>query len=559
LADVQAIARTILDGFERHYRLFREVSARAVVRFEEGRWLASRHDSSARIGMYDQRVEEAVRQVTERHPEARDEGVWPSVKLAYIVLLYEHRQPECAETFFNSVACRVLHRRYYNNACIFARPAVATEHLVGEKPAFRSYYPRPGRLRTTLRAIAADLGLLHPFADLAGDLRRVLRAFRGGVSAGERHPNLQIQVLSSLFVRGRSAYVIGRVLDGSELHPFAVPLVRAPDGGIRADALLLRPEHIGPLFSLARSYFMADFEVPSACVEFLQSLLPGKPRAELYTAIGLQKQGKTLFYRDLQAHLAHSADRFVEARGTRGMVMVVFTLPSFPYVFKLIRDAFAPPKEVTEAEVRERYFLVKHHDRVGRMADTLEYSDVALPLHRFEPSVLDLLDRLAPSRVERDGDRLVIRHCYIERRLVPLDVWLRSAAGDEAKLRHGIQEFGDAVRAMAEADIFPGDLLPKNFGVTRYGRVVFYDYDEICPVTECRFRRLPARDVEPRDIFPEELPRFLFPAGPLRGLFLALHADLATPEWWHACQARLRAGTVSEPRPYPEAVRFPAR
>ena len=60
---------------------------------------------------------------------------------------------------------------------------------------------------------------------------------------------------------------------------------------------------------------LVDVEVPSAGVGFLRKVLPSKRRAELYTALGLQKQGKTLFYRDLHEHLENSVDSFVAAPG----------------------------------------------------------------------------------------------------------------------------------------------------------------------------------------------------------------------------------------------------
>jgi isocitrate dehydrogenase kinase/phosphatase len=311
-------------------------------------------------------------------------------------------------------------------------------------------------------------------------------------------------------------------------------------------------------------------ETPSAYVDFLSAMLPTKPRAELYTLLGLQKQGKTLFYRDLRRHLEHSSDRIVTAPGTKGMVMVVFTLPSFPYVFKVIRDFFAPPKDTDPAEVRAKYQLVKQHDRVGRMSDTLEYSHVAFPIDRFDTGLVDELLRVAPSNVEVDGTSIVIRHMYIERRMIPLDVFLHDA--DERRAHEAIRDYGDAIRELADAGIFPGDLLLKNWGVTRYGRIVFYDYDELCYLDECNFRRMPQASsydeetagepwfsVAPNDVFPEELPKFLFSDPKHRELFMQMHGDLADPETWIAKQALGRDGAADDVFPYPQSIRFARR
>jgi isocitrate dehydrogenase kinase/phosphatase len=566
------IARTICNGFDKHYRLFRRTSAQAKQRFERGDWAEVRAASRGRIQMYDQRVAEAVAELRERFPVAvRDESLWPDIKRAFMGLLHEHRQPECAETFFNSVACRVLDRRYYRNEYLFWRPAISTEHLDGEEPTYRCYYPAKAGLRRTLMSGLTDFGLASPFQDIDRDVRYLVRAIREHFPGKwELHANFQLQVLTSLFFRNKAAYVVGRAINGDREMPFVVPLLKAEDGSIYLDALLLKPENIGRVFSLARAYFMVDVEVPSAYVEFLKSILPSKPKAELYTFLGLQKQGKTLFYRDLIEHMKHSTDTFVMAPGTKGTVMAVFTLPSFPYVFKVIRDWFEPPKDSDVRRVKEKYLMVKYHDRVGRLADTLEYSNVALPLSRFDPALVDELRRVAASAVEIDGERLVIRHVYIERRMVPLDMYIRDA--DEAHLRDCVREYGAAIRELASANIFPGDLLLKNFGVTRYGRVVFYDYDEIALITECNFRRLPSArsddeevssepwfSVGPHDVFPEELATYLFPRGHGGEAYDELNADLSDPSFWVATQDRIRAGIQDDVFPYPQEIRFKNR
>ena len=563
------IAQTIVDGFDKHYRIFRETSVHAKERFERADWGAVREASEARIQMYDRRVAEAVAELSERFPKAGDDqSLWPRIKLAYIGLLYEHMQPECAETFYNSVARRVLHRRYYRNEYLFSRAAISTEHLEGDEPTYRCYYPASRGLRRTAVEIATSFGLANRFQDLRRDMRYLVRALRETFKGRWAiHPNFQIQLLSSLFYRNKAAYIVGRGINGSNEYPFVIPILQDERGAIYLDALLLKPENIGRLFSTARAYFMVDMEVPSAYVSFLKDLLPHKPKAELYTLLGLQKQGKTLFYRDLSEHLKHSSDTFVIAPGTKGMVMVVFTLPSFPYVFKIIRDWFPPPKQTDRRKVQEKYLQVKYHDRVGRMADTWEYSHVALPINRFDATLIDELQRLAPSSVEIDGDSLVIQHLYIERRMIPLDMYLQNA--DESRLLHGVREYGNAVKELAGANIFPGDLLLKNFGVTRFGRVVFYDYDELCDLTDCNFRTIPSprsfedeMAAEPyycvgaNDVFPEQFPTFLFAQGRARDLFLELHGELAHASFWTNAQDRIRAGIQVDPLPYPDALRF---
>ena len=569
------VARAILAGFDRHYRLFREAAREAKRLFETSDWAAMRDLARARITMYDRRVQESVDAVLARFPEAEtEESLWPAIKLAYIPLLHEHRQPELAETFFNSVACQVLHRRYYRNEFIFWRPAVATEHLEGEEPAYRSYYPRKGGagLRATLERIVRDFGFGRPFENLHRDLRSVVHALRAKFPRPSRaRPSLQIQVLGSLFFRNKGAYIVGKATNGHVEMPFAVPVLQNERRELYIDTLLTGEDELLILFSFARAYFFVDMEVPAAYVSFLRFLMPRKPRAEMYMAVGLHKQGKTVFYRDLHYHLNHSSDNFVTAPGIKGMVMLVFTLPSFLYVFKVIRDHFAPPKDIDRAAVLQKYQLVKFHDRVGRLADTLEYSLVALPIERFDPALLEELKREAASNIEIEGDRIVLKHVYIERRMQPLNLYLEEALqdGDRQRLERALYEYGDAIKDLAGADIFPGDMLLKNFGVTRHERIVFYDYDEISYMTDCNFRSIPLPrsyedelaaepyySVGPHDVFPEQFGSFLVSEPRAREVFLQRHGDLTTPEFWQRKQARIRAGEQEDVFPYPGSMRF---
>jgi isocitrate dehydrogenase kinase/phosphatase len=567
------VARAILAGFDRHYGLFREAAREARRLYERADWRAMQALARERIQMYDRRVEEAVAEVRARFPEAeRDEVQWPAIKAAYIALIQEHKQPECAETFYNSVACQVLHRRHYHNDFIFWRPAVATEHLEGEAPSYRCFYPLKHGLRASLREIATSFRLANPWEGLSRDLRNVVRALRGHFPRPARaQPDLQIQVLASLFFRNKAAYIIGRVINAHREIPFAVPVLQNARGEVYLDTLLVGEDALLVLFSFARTYFFVDMEAPAAYISFLRWLMPRKPRAELYMAIGLAKQGKTLFYRDLHYHLKHSTDRFTVAPGIKGMVMLVFTLPSFPYVFKVIRDRFAAPKDIDRQTVLDKYLMVKLHDRVGRMADTLEYSLVALPLERFDPELLGELRRECASTLELDGEQLVLGHVYIERRMQPLNLFVEECRrdGDESRLRYALREYGNAIKELAGAGIFPGDMLLKNFGVTRHDRVVFYDYDEIQPIGEVEFRRIPPPAsyeeelaAEPywrvgeADVYPEQFGSFLVADPRSREIFYEHHRDLLDPDFWAAKQERFQAGQIEDVFPYPEDLRF---
>ena len=534
-----------------------------------------------RIEFYDLRVREATAHLqTEFAADSLPMDVWQQVKLGYIGLLIDHRQPELAETFFNSVTTKILHRSYFHNNFIFVRPAVSTEYIeLDEESAattYRSYYPTLENWHDTWVKLVRDFDLQLEFEDLERDARDVVDELQRAFGAPQPRISFQIQVLSNLFFRNKGAYVVGKIINGGVETPIALPVLHNAHGLLTIDTVLHSEDDMLMLFSYARAYFMVDMVVPSAYVQFLRSLMPSKPRAELYSAIGLQKQGKNSFYRDLLQHLRHSTDRFRIAPGIKGMVMLVFDLPSFPYVFKLIKDFYPSHKNTTREQIKGKYLLVKIHDRVGRMADTLEYSQVALPLARFEPELIEEMRKFCPSLLEitqgEGPQEIIIDHAYIERRMTPLNIFLKQAseAGDTLAIERATIDYGNAIKDLVAANIFPGDMLWKNFGRTGQGKVVFYDYDEIEYITDCNFRRVPPkRDddephgpdgvwfaVGPKDVFPETFGPFLLGNARVRQAFLKHHADLLDPDYWNLHKARILAGEVQDVFPYETQRRF---
>jgi len=399
----------------------------------------------------------------------------------------------------------------------------------------------------------------------------VLRSLSEECTEVRDSTGLQIDILPSVFYRNKGAYLIGRVrvAQGSVDHswPLALPLLLDDSGCLYVDTMICDEDELSVMFSFTRSYFMVYTDYPHAVVDFLQSLLPNKKRAEIYASIGLHKHGKTVFYRDFLEHLGHSEDLFVIAPGIRGMVMSVFSLPSLQTVFKVIRDEFAPQKSITAREVREKYHVVKKHDRVGRMADTQEFENLASPRNRFDPELLKELQTVAASSVTLTDDEVLIKHLYTERLMTPLNLYIETAADSE--LRDVLDEYGTAIKQLAAANIFPGDMLLKNFGVTRHGRVVFYDYDEICYLTDVNFRTIPqARTpdeemaaepwytVAEQDVFPEEFRRFLFGRARIKELFTQMHGELFEADYWRGLQQALDAGQVMDVFPYRRKKRF---
>ncbi len=566
------IATTLLNGFNRHFTIFSKITKGAKARFENADWQAEREASRERIAFYDKRVKDAIADLQSQFSlEPFDSRLWFDVKREYVQLISDHLQPELAESFYNSVFCALFHRDYFGNDYIFVRSAVSTEFIDSDKPSYHVYYPAKRGFRASIKQVLLDSGFNLPFENIDRDVRNICHALIRHTFPRPRraHLNFQFQVISAVFYRNKAAYIVGRAINSNNMVPFAIPILHSGKASIFCDAIILGKQGLARLFEFSYVYFMVDHPVPSSIVTFLRRLMPTRNKESIYSAIGFHKQGKTVFFREFLHHLKHSEDELIFAPGIKGMVMAVFTLPSYPYVFKVIRDRFPPPKKTTRQEVLDTYRLVKMHDRVGRMSDILEYSHVALPRDRFSEDLLEELYETCANSISVEGDQIVIKHLYIERRMTPLNIAVADA--DDAYLDRLMKGYGEAIKELAAANIFPGDLLLKNFGVTGQGkgRIVFYDYDEICYLTECNFRKIP----EPRypedefasepwysiaanDIFPEQFATFLFADQRVRKAFLKYHRDLLDADFWIQKQDNISNGIYEDVFPYPQKIRF---
>ncbi len=557
------IARQILLGFDDYREQFRLITEGARARFERAQWQAAQRASTARINLYEEKAGETRRRllaVFDRDELLRVE-CWPQAKRAYIEQINPRFDDELAETWYNSIFCGLFSHDCISDGTMFihsTRPSTRAHERVAQT---RTYQPR-GDLAGMLERILRDYAFDVPYGDQPGDLQRLQAQLQETLPDWVcKDPELTVEIFVSVLYRNKGAYLLGRIFTRDEQWPLAIPLLHREGVGIVADAAITDEAEVSIIFSFTRSYFMVEVPIPAQFVGFLQRILPGKHIAELYTSIGFYKHGKSEFYRALIDHLASSDDRFIMAPGVRGMVMSVFTLPGFNTVFKIIKDRFSPTKNVVRATVVEKYRLVKSVDRVGRMADTQEFADFRFPASKFEPECLSELLEVAPSTVEVQGDSVLVRHCWTERRMTPLNIYLETAS--EQQVREVLEDYGLAIKQLAAANIFPGDMLLKNFGVTRHGRVVFYDYDEISFLTEVNFRHIPPPrypedemasepwySVGPNDVFPEEFPRFLFADHAQRRLFASLHGELYDADYWKGLQAAIRDGKVIDVFPY---------
>ncbi|EOL9801256.1 bifunctional isocitrate dehydrogenase kinase/phosphatase [Escherichia coli] len=564
------IAQTILQGFDAQYGRFLEVTSGAQQRFEQADWHAVQQAMKNRIHLYDHHVGLVVEQLRcITNGQSTDAAFLLRVKEHYTRLLPDYPRFEIAESFFNSVYCRLFDHRSLTPERLFIFSSQPERRFrTIPRPLAKDFHPDHGWESLLMRVIS-DLPLRLRWQNKSRDIHYIIRHLTetlGTDNLAESH----LQVANELFYRNKAAWLVGKLITPSGTLPFLLPIHQTDDGELFIDTCLTTTAEASIVFGFARSYFMVYAPLPAALVEWLREILPGKTTAELYMAIGCQKHAKTESYREYLVYLQGCNEQFIEAPGIRGMVMLVFTLPGFDRVFKVIKDKFAPQKEMSAAHVRACYQLVKEHDRVGRMADTQEFENFVLEKRHISPALMELLLQEAAEKITDLGEQIVIRHLYIERRMVPLNIWLEQVEGQQ--LRDAIEEYGNAIRQLAAANIFPGDMLFKNFGVTRHGRVVFYDYDEICYMTEVNFRDIPPPrypedelasepwySVSPGDVFPEEFRPWLCADPRIGPLFEEMHADLFRADYWRALQNRIREGHVEDVYAYRRRQRFSVR
>lgn len=566
-AGLAARARDIVSAaYTRYVDGFRYLTHLARGNFERRDWADTQRISALRLDSYSEQVSEARAALTELlGARAADRDLWARVREACAEEIRTREDAELAETFFNSVARRLFGTVGVDAGIEFVTP-VGAPRAWGPPWSVTVRFERTGTLDELFGRVLQHFRFDVPWHDLEADARGIAAMVRQEIADARIRG---VELMRSPAFRGKGAYLVGKVHTTDSAVPLVLALVN-PLGRISVDSVLITEDEVSIVFSFARSYFFIDLTRPREVVEFLRSIMPRKPVSELYNAIGFNRHGKTELYRSLFRHLESGDDRFEIAPGKRGMVMCVFVLPGFDVAFKVIRDRFEYPKTVTHQEVRDKYRLVFRHDRAGRLVDAQEFEQLEFERRRFTEPLLEMLTTLAAESVTVEGERVVIRHVYTERRLRPLDLYLAEAAPVAA--REAVLEYGQALRDLAATNIFPGDLLLKNFGVSRHGRLIFYDYDELCRLTDCNFRVLPrARTGEEetseepwfyvgeRDIFPEEFRSFLGLTGDLLESFLAVHGELLDVAYWRRMQELHQRGEVLDVFPYKAARRLKPR
>jgi len=564
---VNRTAHAINQAFGVYQKRYTAITQRAGTRFAQRDWRGMQADARERLELYKNVVDETVAQVKELLGERdTDTRIWAKTKVAYGALVAKMNLWELAETFFNSITRRIFATVGVNPQIEFVDTCSRIQPLQIVQPMYRTW-ERVESTAALIAGILTDYEFDVGYEDLQRDAQAVAEHVDNHLMKTAASPGIdRTEMITAVLYRGKGAYLVGRFFSGSEQFPLVLALLNTP-GGIVVDAVLLHENEASILFSFTRSYFHVDVKRPAELVGFLKSIMPQKRIAELYISIGYNKHGKSELYCDFLQHLASSDEKFEIAEGEKGMVMEVFTMPDYDLVFKVIKDQFSSAKRTTREEVMAKYDLVFKHDRAGRLVDAQEFEHLEFDRNRFSEELLDRLESLAAKGVEVDENHVVIKHVYVERRVIPLNLYLHQV--EKTTARAAVVDYGRAIKDMAATNIFPGDMLLKNFGVTRHGRVVFYDYDELVLLSECNFRKIPqprghAEELsdEPwfavgeNDIFPEEFQYFLGLKGELKTLFVEEHSDLFETDFWHQIQVRINAGGIIDIFPYEQSRRL---
>ena len=570
------LARSVFAGFEAMFSQFLNITLGAQSRFEQRQYHSVQSAMRERLQVYEREVKnvsEAVRVIA--YAELTCPQMWQLAKNIYGDMVQNHENKPIAHTFFNSTF-----------GAIWDDKKIRTVHLFVLKAKYRSeprsYESLVSRVslhngfNNAVKTLITNQVFRVPFSHLELDVATLQSTLMQGAKQQCKQVyeliNLNdgyIEYANSLFFRNKACYLIGRcIAKNGDNMPFAIAILNT-DEGLKLDAVMMGADQLSLLFGFARTYFMVDTDKPARYVDYLSVLMPHKQRFELFNAIGFIKHAKTEFYRYKVDTTKNSPANFkyVTAPGTPGMVMLVFTIEGLDYVYKVIKDKFSAPKTATKAQVKEKYNFVKQADRVGRLVDTHEFRYLAFDLSRFSDELLEQMKSQIGSSMVISGKALILKHVYVERKMTPLNLYINQC--DNKTLERVMHDYGKAIKELAGANIFPGDMLMKNFGVTRWGRVVFYDFDEICPLTDCNFREVPQTqnaleelssnsyfDIAENDIFPSQFKVFFSANDIAFNYFNNEHSNLFLATFWQDCQQQVHNGYLPDVYPYKQSWRF---
>ncbi|MCF8259112.1 MAG: bifunctional isocitrate dehydrogenase kinase/phosphatase, partial [Flavobacteriales bacterium] len=325
-------AFSIRDSFEVYHTAFKALTRQAGKVFAQREWTAIPGLINSRQGLYGSSIEEAASVLSAIVGDSiRDRSTWVGLKREFAQVIGHRHDVSIVHSFYNSVLRLMFSQEGIDPDIEFidhGRRLVASS--MPTQPVYERFHPGPDQLEALWARILRSYNFGFRFQDFDRDVERIARVVREKVveKFGRQEEVDQLDMVRSVFYRNKGAYLVGKISKGNLHIPIVLPLLHHEDGVV-VDGVLLSKDEIAVIFSFSRSYFFVESESPVDLIHFLRPLMSHKNPSELYASIGYDRHAKTVLFKEIYQHLERSDDQFVIAPGTKGMVMVVITLPTF--------------------------------------------------------------------------------------------------------------------------------------------------------------------------------------------------------------------------------------
>jgi isocitrate dehydrogenase kinase/phosphatase len=570
-ADARRAAELIADSHRGYFSAFNSLTAEAQEIFEKRDWTQSTLNAERRVRLYRAAVDAAWQKMQRLLPERLlDRRFWMAARLAFLERIFNDYEADLALTFFYSMMRLAFDQE--DTPVEYDDDGLAQHsHIWNPQPVWELYEATPKQMSRSVIRLLRNCGFRAHFENPQRDAglvtARLLDDWGRLISGGTpRH----LRMLRAVFYRDREAYLVGELTSRGRKLPVVLAL-RNEEAGIRVDAVLTGKEDMrNILFISTRSTFHVHTDNYREVLSFLDTLSPERGHPAMCAVLGFTHPARVALNQRLQLHLRETGERFTATPGRVGMAMVVFAPPSFPYVFKVIRDYSSKTGWTGRTRIIDLYRWVHETNRGRLMLDAWLYRNLDFSRGHFDEGVVQELLRSAPHSVRIEGDRIIFKHVYAQRRVRPLNTFFDETR-DRAQRENVIDAFGSFIKDLAGMGLFVGDCygLPFNTGLTHGLNVALFDFDDLGPLFRYRFRETPQLPTEQDeflwntetdgawfpvgefDVLVDEWERFLGVPPDLRDYFRRKHGDLFTIGYWVDVQRRLAAGELHYVLPYP--------
>jgi isocitrate dehydrogenase kinase/phosphatase len=576
-AEAAEAAGIILGAHRRYLARFNGITAKAQETFETRAWIQGALHAAERVRLYRDAVDGVWLGLERAYSgQLLSREFWLAGRRALLETVFDDYDADLALTFFYSTMRLAFDR--LDAPVEYADDGLAERsHVSSPHPATRRYRADGGRLSASIAQALADCAFRAPFRNLAPEAGlaagRMLEGWRAEIGASTpRH----LEILRPVFFRDQEAYIAGKLWAREGEMPVVLAL-RNDERGIALDAVLTGKEDMrNILFVSTRSTFHVLADEYREVLAFLDSLAPERGHPAMCAVLGFTHPARVALNQRLRDHLARTRERFARVPGREGMAMVVFGPPGFPYVFKVIRDFSAKQGWTGRQRIMDVYRWVHEINRGRLMLDAWIYRNLRFPRDAFEPGVLQELLSAAPQSVRLDGDAVILKDVYAQRRVRPLNTFFEEE--EERALRERAADaLGCFIKDLASMGLFVSDCygLTFNLGLTHGFNAALFDFDDLGSLLRHNFRETPPMDekdellwnpevdgpwfaVAENDVLVDEWERFLGVPLDLQACFREKHGDLFTTAYWTQVQRRILSGEQHYVLPYPQERRLSA-